>query len=409
MTNYFYEKEKFISFKKVEELWSKNFRDTVVYLNNPFCKKNNCSYCCHKGYANPEDKEVQDFYFKHMPQQFDKYKNVIEKQNIKLVSFGGGTPNYLSAKDFDKYLNLLPTKLKEAKKIIELHPAYLTKEFINVLKKYNFDTLVFCIQTFDNKTLINQKRAVPDKPNLFHCFRYAKKLGFNIAVDLITYWTKKEEDYKILEKDLYLLKWLEPHEISISVLYQNKYYNENFNSLEVYKKIYTLTNSILTEYIPENIDLEDMYQCAPSRFFKKDFDRSIFDVYKNSLSCVPWEYEQGYSTLGIGSYKCELSDVYSVIGPNYVIYETNNQEYYLAKNYNFWDAIRKEIDRLEKLTGENEVPVGTGIVFTNVVENLGEFYKGFIQGSCKTNIIERQGVKSKLEEKITNNFFKLIN
>lgn len=407
MLDYDYKEENYISFKEVENIWNKNIRDTVLYLNNPFCLKN-CNYCCHKGYANPTKSEVEEFYFSYYPRQFEKYKNIIQKQNIKLVSFGGGTPNFLTPKGFEKFLKLLPKKILEIPKIIELHPALISIEYLNILKKYNFNTLIFCIQTFDKKILEEQNRLIHNSSNLFKCFKYAKKLKFNIAVDLITYWKKDDTDWKVLEKDLYILKWLEPDEITISVLYQNKYFNKNFKTLEVYKNILSLVKNILPKYKNEQ---NDFYKCAPTRFFKENSKiKEIFDIYTNSLSCVPWEHEQQYSTLGIGSYKCKLSDVYSIIGPNYVIYETNDNRYYLAKKYNFWDSIRNVINKLEKETEGLEVPTGTGIVFSNIVENLGVFYKGFVQGDCKTSVIKRlpDGKISELEEKITYDFFNKI-
>lgn len=416
MLDYVYDENKFVDFKKVEELWSKNTRETVLYLHNPFCIKNNCKYCCHLGYPVTNQKEeVYKFYFDYMPKQLKKYENIINSQNIKLVDFGGGTPNFLHPKLFEKYLKLLPKKIIDLPKVIELHPAYISKGFIDILKKYNFSTLIFCIQTFDKNTLKSQNRMVHNSSNLFSCIRYAKKLGFNVGTDLITYWTKTENDWNILEKDLYLLKWLEPDEITISVLYQNKYYNSDFDGAIVYKRISELTRKIVPDYENPEKTLDNFFNVATTRIYKKDSNiRKDFDIYINSLTCIPWEHEQGYSTIGIGSYKCRTSDVFSVIGPNYTIYEVTddnfNARYYLAKDYDFWEEAKKEIDKLKEKSNGAEPPTGLNLIFTNIVKNKGEFYKGFVQNGCEIKLAKRQSFlpMSKKELDINHNFFKKL-
>lgn len=387
--------------KEIEKLWETNTRPVSLYLNNPFCRtENNCHYCVHRGCPTSKhnEEEVQKFYFEYMPMLLKHYENVINKQDIKLVNFGGGTPNYLSAKDFDRYLSLLPSKLINVHKIIELHPAYLTKEFLDVLKKYNFTTVIFCFQTFDTDMLNKQGRTIANLNNSKELVKYAKELGFNVGSDIITYWTKYSTDWAILEKDLQILKEMDMDEITISVLYQNKY-NDEFEAAEVYRNIGRIVRRIIPEYKnPENTLVEN-FNVVTTRMFKPDSAiREDFEIYINSLTDITWEHEQGYSTLGLGSYKNQDKAVFSVIGPDVTLYEKFEDwdkipTYYKTKNWNFWEAARNVIDALEETYKGKNPPVGANVLLTNIAVNNNLFYDHFIQGNCEFQITPRHSLK----------------
>ena len=94
-----------LNFKEIEELWKENTRPTVLYINTPFCKYGNCKYCFHKGFPMNENSNTVDIFFnQYMKDLLDKYENIINTQDIKMVSFGGGTPNFLPPERIDKYL-----------------------------------------------------------------------------------------------------------------------------------------------------------------------------------------------------------------------------------------------------------------------------------------------------------------
>lgn len=412
-----------VSKKQLEKYWENNIRPTVVYLHNPFCKTyNNCFYCLHKGCPknNHTEKEVNDFYFKYMPKLFKYYENILNNQDIKLVDFGGGTPNYLSPEEFSEYLKLLPKTLLDKPKIIELHPALISKDFIKVLHDYKFTTLTFCFQTFDNNILRNQGRLIPNYDYVFECMEVARKLGMNIAVDLITYWTTEDGWEKVLEKDLRTLEDFQPDEITISVLYQNKYNRDDFNGLSVYRKIKRAVKTVFPEYEnPENT-LNECYEVAATRIYKPGSEiRKDFDIYLNSLSDMPWEHEQGYSTLGMGTYKNGDKAAYSMIGPDLLFYEefngfNKNPKVHKHRDYNFWETCRKTIDYLEKELGKKNPPVGENLILTNICEssNLAEeqFAHFFQKETGKWDMAPRQcfSEKSEFEKNIDINFQILV-
>ena len=391
-------------FEKVKEIWKTNIRPTVLYLHNPFCiTEENCKYCVHRGSARKEysEKDLDYFYFDYMPKMFGLYEPIINEQEFVLVNFGGGTPNILSAELLDNYLSLLPKKFKSLPKVIELHPALLTARQLDILKRYNFTTVIFCVQTFDENTLKEQRRLIPNFETLKSNFEYAKSLGFNVATDLITYWHKDEKNWEILDNDLKILKELSPDEITVSPLYQNKYSSNENEVFEVYRRIRKLIAKYFPDYEnPENT-LFEKEEVATIRIYKPNSNiRKDFDIYINSLTDVPWQHEQGYSTLGIGSFKNKDKPVFSIIGPDYTIYEEfndfNTPNFTLAKNWNFWASLKEEISKYEKL---GNPPVGTTLAIRNVCGNSVIFYERMKQENAKLELIFPNYQKSDFAKK----------
>ena len=109
-------------------------RPISLYIDNPFCYKR-CKYCVHYGCLESKKKDVDEYYFKYLPNEFKKFNKIINEKEIKMICFGGGTPNYLSAIDFDKFCSTFPKKIIDSKKYIELHVGLLNKNFLDVLKK----------------------------------------------------------------------------------------------------------------------------------------------------------------------------------------------------------------------------------------------------------------------------------
>lgn len=383
VNDFYYDPSKFITFDKVKEIWQTNKKPIVVYLNNPFCQgKNgkNCKFCVHRGITQQKKEDVLDFYFDYMPKMFKKYEDIINSQDIKLVAFGGGTPNYLSADEFDKYLELLPEKLKRLPKQIELHTAWLTKEFLEVLAKHNFRVITFCIQTF-NEEILNTWNRLPAKEDVLDLMKHTHELGMTIAVDFITYWTKSDSDFDVLYDDLEKIKEIQPEEITVSVLYQNKTGDLD----KVYSKLRRAFYMVFPDY--ENLDGSDKEKTGvnATRFYSPNSQevRTLYGWYIDSLTGVHWTTERSVSTLGIGCYKNQIHDVYSTIGGTktiYEVYDGNGEErYYLAKDLNFWDEALKLINKLRKNIGE-DVPIGTILTLQNINYTTEFVFGNYQQG-----------------------------
>ena len=384
-----YKLENFVSFEKIEKIWEENKKPVIGYIHNPFCQGmngKNCSFCVHRGTVGVDNKTVEEFYFEYLPKQFKQYENVIKNNNFEMICFGGGTPNYLSAENFDKFLSLLPKEWKSVPKQIELHAHWITKEFIDVLKKHNFKILTFCIQTF-NEEILKRWNRLPSKENVLELMDYCHEIGIDIAVDLMTFWNADEEkDLSILEEDLKKISTVLPEEITISLLYQNRLKVDKQSIIHYLGKIRELRNKYIPNYINlEQSDTEENMRIAATRYFKanrKDFQELYFDYIK-TLS--PIEGEKPVATLAIGSYKGIVHDAYSIPNYNITYYEVNvdNKEskYYLAKNYNFWDEAIKLISNLKEEYDNKNPPYNSRLLIGNsIINNLNE-----ISSCCEPN------------------------
>lgn len=379
--NFNYDEEKFVTFSKIESLWSKNTKPIAVYLNNPFCNNNNCKFCVHRGTPYHTEEEVDWFYFTYMPKQFKRYAKVLKTQNIHHVNYGGGTPNYLSAEKFQKYLDKVVPKClkkKELPKYIELHVGYLTKEFLKMLADNHFTMVTFCIQTFDKEVLDFEHRKYKSPDEIIELARYAHSLGLKIAVDLIFSWHKNNlnKDKEIYQNDLKILKQLEPEEISTAILYQSSVIRTDEEKQQMMSFVKANLFFNFPSYLQDNENGGLII-----RSFKNYESQKLFMDYVYSLTAgTPWLTDKNYSVLGIGTYKSQNVDIHSGIGAYIGYHEVQNAKkpldpyYYLAKNIDFWEYAHRTLDKIKEWTENKEVPVGTVIKLVNIIPNDNTFF-----------------------------------
>lgn len=360
-----YDPEKFIPFEEVEKIWNDNKsenRKIIAHIHNPFCKGRdgkNCKYCIHRGRAGVDNETVEKFYFEYLQKQFKQYENIINDNEFQLISFGGGTPNYLPLEKFSKFLDTLPKKWENVPKLIEMHVAYISKEWIDLLVKYNFKMVVFCVQTFDEETQKEWSR-MPPVENLVEIINYARSKGIYPLIDLITCWNNNLKDWDILKNDLEKLKGADVSEISIYPLMQNRI--DASVSYLVEKVERYIRDSSFYRFKNECEDLERRIITYACRYFNPKDQEFIkmYRIYLDSLSSSNDLNDEKYPVLAMGSYKGVIHDPYSKPNSETVIYEVNegdnNAKYYLAKKYNFWDEAIKLIQDLKEQSGNTRVP-----------------------------------------------------
>ena len=373
-----YDPEKFIPFEEVEKFWEKSKKAlTMGYVHNPFCHGVNgksCKFCIYRGTTKATKEEVNDYYFNYLPKQFEKYKNVIKGRRFSLIAFGGGTPNYLSAEEFEKFLKLLPKEWKNIPKQIELHTAYITKEWLEMLAKYNFKLLTFCIQTFDEEILKNQNRLPPVK-NTVELMKYANELGMYTAVDLISYWSEVslEKNKEILINDLKILREAKPDEISIALLCQERQRTEYVEKDSFIREAISAArfddywSTSLCAEEAERLKYVDINPTIINRFFKEKNGEAerLFDAYCRGIQVCD---DYGSFTLGIGDYKGIIHDTFSRPCNGVTIYEVNDgsgeAKYYLARNYNFFDEAIRILTFLKEKMNDDALIVPSDFVLT---------------------------------------------
>ena len=163
-----------------------------LYISIPFCPTR-CSYCSFvsQAIATKASIELMREYVKNLIAELAVTGEIVKNLGLKLESvyFGGGTPTALSAelleelfvciqKHFD--LSQLSEYTVEAGR-----PDTITREKLQVLKKYRVSRISINPQSFNDEVLRNvgRKHTAQD---VIDCYQMARKLGIScINMDLI--------------------------------------------------------------------------------------------------------------------------------------------------------------------------------------------------------------------------------
>lgn len=211
-----------VSIKEVKKLWEGNTKPIQLYVHSAFCPQK-CNYCVFYG-APYEKKEFKSYFYSELPKEIKSLLPVIEKQPVRSVYFGGGTPNF-----YEDLRNLQPSfdllrHVKCDEKVIELHTSLpITDKTVAVLKKENFTTVILGIQTFDEKKLKAENRIVNQANNIEKIIEKLKNAGMNVGVDLLAF---PDSQSRILSDIDTLCGFkVKPDEVTVAMLYRNREYS----------------------------------------------------------------------------------------------------------------------------------------------------------------------------------------
>ena len=171
-----------------------------LYIHIPFCRKI-CPYCAF----------VRQLYCQR---KVDKYLILIEKiikskyknNKFKTIYIGGGTPNCLTIKQLTKLLGCLTNKLLSKYEFtIECNPEFITKQQIEIFKKYKINRVSLGIQTL-NKKILKSIGRLHKQQDITCAIKLFKKFKINnLSCDLI--YGFKQQSIATIKKDLdFLLK-----------------------------------------------------------------------------------------------------------------------------------------------------------------------------------------------------------
>lgn len=171
-----------------------------LYIHIPFCRKI-CPYCA----------LVRQLYCRR---KVDKYLILIEKiikskyknNKFKTIYIGGGTPNCLTIKQLTKLLGCLTNKLLSKYEFtIECNPEFITKQQIEIFKKYKINRVSLGIQTL-NKKILKSIGRLHKQQDITCAIKLFKKFKINnLSCDLI--YGFKQQSIATIKKDLdFLLK-----------------------------------------------------------------------------------------------------------------------------------------------------------------------------------------------------------
>ncbi|PAF52643.1 radical SAM family heme chaperone HemW [Helicobacter sp. 13S00477-4] len=170
----------------------------ILYIHIPFCN-NKCGYCTFNSYANEDSLKKA-----YMEALYEDIKYFLSENNeiIKSIFFGGGTPNSIPSKDYEKifeYLNTSGKIQKNCEITAEVNPDLVTLEWCKDMKNFGVNRISMGVQSFYEDKLIFLQREHNIK-NIFSSIDIIHKSGFgNISIDLI-YDTPKDNKKRIFEE-----------------------------------------------------------------------------------------------------------------------------------------------------------------------------------------------------------------
>jgi oxygen-independent coproporphyrinogen-3 oxidase len=153
-----------------------------LYIHIPFCS-GKCSYCSF--FSKPYDEDVANKYIDALLKEL-KYYQVIYKLSPKTIYIGGGTPTTLTLEQLKKLLTALSCFEAVKEFTIETNPGLLSKEKIELFKRYGVNRISIGVQSLDDKVLkyLNRRHTVADVENTIALL---KENDFkNVSVDLIS-------------------------------------------------------------------------------------------------------------------------------------------------------------------------------------------------------------------------------
>ncbi|MCR8854878.1 radical SAM protein [Lysinibacillus fusiformis] len=199
------------SLEEIKNLWlNKQWKDDDdfhLYISSPFCRVA-CSYCVYKGklinFRNEDDvKQFNNYYYNFLPNLIDEFAEVITSRKLDSVYFGGGTPNLMSAELMREIFDRIPGFKDIPIKGIDLNPAYITKEQIDVMHEYGFTLFCWGVQSFNKDSVKHHKRSYVSYERFKEIVEYTKTKGIYQSADLICYLHKyNTEDVQIYLDDL---------------------------------------------------------------------------------------------------------------------------------------------------------------------------------------------------------------
>lgn len=164
-------------------------RDLSVYVHVPFCLSP-CFYCgCTRLITRDHAKGEQ--YLQHLYAEIERTAPLFDRdRSVVQLHFGGGTPNFLDARQMQDLLQVLGRHFNLSQAAsrefgIELDPRSADPDYVRALAALGFNRLSVGIQDFDPavQAAVNRVQSVADTAALLQAARAA---GFrSTSVDLI--------------------------------------------------------------------------------------------------------------------------------------------------------------------------------------------------------------------------------
>ena len=373
-----------ITAEEILTAWSNTKLKTGVYIHSPFCKEQ-CSYCTFKG-TMFEKNAFHRYYSEYLPNQIKFYEPVLSSDLIRNFFWGGGTPTLMSPKIMRNIFNLIPNFKDCPKKLMEFHMADWTKEQLDVVSEYNFNTVIACVQSFDREVVKQQKRRAPKNDDIiFEFIDYANSLGLFTMSDVIFFDTGDfQKDLDRLNLDIEKLIDHDISEISVQTIFDElgKYdiiVSGVANRFLKYNSQYCVGGSENEKLIDYFCDHTGRKCRKELKLYKKEIDWDEMSSQDAHLDGLMTNSEMlvatNYNVLGIGSYKnhkhtfSRIEDKLEYIE----VGDTHTPKWkctYDKKDWPMKKLIANFYERLESSIGDP--PDGVDFIFSSYVQQFDE-------------------------------------
>jgi len=243
--------------------------EVSIYIGIPFCPTR-CAYCTFAAYAYVPNKKWVAPFLDALLNEVKTIGSYLKENRIKVTSIylGGGTPTMLEAAEMESLLTAIYAHIAPAERLREItveagRPDSLTREKLELLKKFNVNRMSVNPQTFNQGTLdkIGRHHSVED---VIRKFEIAKAVGIpNINMDLIVGLPDEGKDE--LTSSLKAISKLAPESLTVHMLaFKRKSEISNERSLYTIAKKQVLKGMAKMTY-----DFANQHQYLPYYLYRQ--------------------------------------------------------------------------------------------------------------------------------------------
>ncbi|MGD9900952.1 MAG: coproporphyrinogen dehydrogenase HemZ [Spirochaetales bacterium] len=203
-----------------------------IYINIPFCVTR-CNYCSFISAEIGKCKSLIEPYIDALIDEIKDTREIIGKRSyvVKTIYIGGGTPTSFSAEQLERILKELQFGVKEF--TVEAgRPDTITKEKLDVFKKYGVTRISINPQSFNEKVLEKANRNYTIKEFL-DVYKLALNYNFIINMDLIL--GLDGETLKSFKSGVETLLELAPENITLHTLALKRSSTLNKDKVNIFK------------------------------------------------------------------------------------------------------------------------------------------------------------------------------
>jgi len=172
----------------------------LLYLHIPFCDSK-CHYCAFNSYTHLHryKKRYMEAINRQLDFELERFES--EKEHIKTLFIGGGTPSTVEAECYGPFFEKLrPFLAPDAEITTEANPGSATSQWLCGMRDLGVNRVSFGVQSFDAKKLKFLGRN-HDPHTAQEAPRLAREAGFShISIDLV--YATALDSRELLQKDL---------------------------------------------------------------------------------------------------------------------------------------------------------------------------------------------------------------